>query len=124
MSLIGVGNNVFPIEGIDPGDPDALVKMIAAFEPKHFLFPFLAHAVGTFAGAAVAALVAVKYQRVVALLIGVFFLAGGIAMAVTLPAPTWFVVVDLTFAYIPMAWLGAWVVLRLKGVRHASPSGA
>ncbi len=114
MTLIGVGNNVFPIEGFDPGDPDALLKMIETFEPKHFLFPFLAHAVGTFVGAAVAALIAVKYKYRVAMLIGVFFFIGGLAMAFMMPAPAWFIAVDLTLAYIPMAWLGAQLVLRLK----------
>lgn len=115
MSLIGVGNNLFPIEGFDPGDPEALAKMIEAFEPKHFLFPFLAHAVGTFVGAAVAALIAVKYKYRIAMLIGVFFFLGGLAMAFTLPAPAWFIAVDLTLAYFPMAWLGARMVLRMKG---------
>jgi hypothetical protein len=41
--------------------------------------------------------------------IGVFFLAGGIANAFMLPAPIWFITVDLLLAYIPMGWLGGYV---------------
>ena len=39
--------------------------------------------------------------------LGIFHLLGGIAAAVMIPAPLWFIVVDLVLAYIPMAWLGA-----------------
>lgn len=39
--------------------------------------------------------------------IGVVFLLGGISMVVMVPALTWFNILDLTCAYIPMAWLGA-----------------
>ncbi len=41
-----------------------------------------------------------------AFVIGAFFLMGGIANAFILPAPAWFLVVDVTGAYLPMAWLG------------------
>jgi uncharacterized membrane protein YqgA involved in biofilm formation len=81
------------------------------FEFKHFVAPFLAHALGTLVGAYVAVIIAASYKRTLALVIGVFFLLGGITMAFMLPSPAWFVVVDLVGAYIPMAWIGA----RLTG---------
>lgn len=31
---------------------------------------------------------------------------GGIAAAFMIPAPAWFVVLDLAVAYLPMAWIG------------------
>ncbi|MDR9397724.1 hypothetical protein [Salibacter sp.] len=40
------------------------------------------------------------------LIIGVFFLIGGIMNVYMLPSPMWFSIVDLVFAYIPMAVLG------------------
>ena len=43
----------------------------------------------------------------VALVIGAVFLAGGIAASRMIPAPAWFVTLDLLGAYVPMAWLGA-----------------
>ena len=47
-------------------------------------------------------------------LIGIFFLIGGITNLFMLPAPTWFAVVDLVGAYLPMGWLGG---------RWAAPEG-
>jgi hypothetical protein len=41
-----------------------------------------------------------------ALAIGIFFLIGDIAAVFMLPAPLWYNIVDLLFAYIPMAFLG------------------
>lgn len=76
------------------------------FEPKHFVFPFLAHALGTFTGAFMTALIAASHQLKLALFIGTIFLAGGIYMVIALPSPVWFSVLDLGGAYIPMAYFG------------------
>jgi len=48
----------------------------------------------------------------IALGIGIFFLAGGIANIFMLPSPTWFSVVDLVVAYIPMGYLGGIVAVK------------
>ncbi|WP_317129919.1 hypothetical protein [Psychroflexus aestuariivivens] len=77
------------------------------FETKHFLFPFLAHALGTFVGAFIAALVAGSRKKLIAMIIGVFFMVGGIANIYMLPSPMWFSVIDLVLAYLPMAYFGA-----------------
>jgi len=34
------------------------------------------------------------------------FLLGGIMMVVSVGGPIWFIMMDLTLAYLPMAWLG------------------
>jgi hypothetical protein len=81
-------------------------------EPRHFVFPFLAHAVGTFAGAAVAFLLAASHRSAMRWIVGVFFLLGGIAASTMIPAPTWFKIVDLLFGYLPPAWLGGLVASR------------
>jgi hypothetical protein len=49
-----------------------------------------------------------------ALAVGGLHLMGGIAAAFMIPAPVWFVVLDLTLAYLPMAWLGG----RLAGLAN------
>ena len=95
-----------PPAGVDVSDPRSLSASMHLFEPKHFVFPFLAHAVGTLVGALGAYLVAASHRPVFAYVIGVCFLAGGIAVARTLPVPAWFVVLDLAAAYVPMAFLG------------------
>ncbi|HAW21245.1 MAG TPA: hypothetical protein DCX14_13780 [Flavobacteriales bacterium] len=106
MSLVNVGHSIFPIEGIDPKDFDALVEVMPTLTAEFFVFPFLAHALGTLAGAIIAALMAVSHKMKFALAIGGLFLLGGIAINIMLPGPIWFTVADIAFAYIPMAWIG------------------
>ena len=73
-------------------------------EPKHFLFPFLAHALGTFAGAMVAANLALAKLRA-AWVVGFVFLFGGIMSCFMIPAPLWFIATDLLLAYLPFAYV-------------------
>lgn len=100
------GSLIPPPEGVDPMDAESIKANIDLYEFKHFIFPFLAHALGTLAGAFVAAKVAATHKMKFALGIGAFFLAGGIANTFMIPAPTWFIAVDLIAAYLPMGWLG------------------
>ena len=107
MGLITLGGKVIlPPAGVDVTDMESLKSAMHLFEAKHFIFPFLAHALGTFVGAFIAAKVAVKHNLKFALGIGAFFLVGGIVNILMLPSPIWFTVLDLVAAYIPMAWLG------------------
>ena len=73
--------------------------------PSHFGIVFLAHALGTFFGALIAYLVAENHKARFAWAIGVIFLLGGIAASYLIPAPAWFIALDLIAAYLPMAWL-------------------
>jgi hypothetical protein len=116
MALITVSPRVIPPPaGVDVTDAESLRSSAHLFEPKHFVFPFLAHALGTLAGALLAFLVAASYRSVFAFVIGAFFLAGGVAAAFMIPAPTWFIVLDLALAYIPMAWIGIQLGCRIIG---------
>lgn len=108
MALVIAAPHVIPLPaGIDVNDPKSLAAGMPLLAPKHFLFPFLAHAVGTFVGALTAHLIAATRRNTLATVIGVLFLAGGIAACFMIPAPVWFVGLDLLVAYLPMAWLGA-----------------
>jgi hypothetical protein len=93
---------------------DGLKASMHLFEPKHFIFPFLAHALGTLVGAIVAALIAATHKMKFALAIGLFFIIGGIINVLTLPSPQWFTIVDLVGAYIPMGWIGGKIVSGKK----------
>ncbi|WP_103071628.1 hypothetical protein [Aquimarina sediminis] len=106
MGLIKIGYSMVPIEGVDPNDMNALAAIMPTLEYKHFVFPFLAHALGTLVGAIIAGLIAANHKMKFALGIGVLFLIGGILVSFMLPAPTWFIGIDLLLAYIPMAWIG------------------
>lgn len=107
MGIIMISDSVIALpKGIDPSDMDSLIDNFHLFEPINFLMPFLAHALGTLVGAFIAAKIAATYKLQFALSIGILFLLGGIQMANILPAPNWFNIADLGFAYIPMAYLG------------------
>jgi len=107
-ALITLGTNLIPAPaGVDPNDVNSIKEHMHLYEFKHFITPFLGHALGTLAGAFTAAKMAAKYKLQIALAIGAFFLLGGIAMVMMLPSPTWFNILDLGMAYFPMGWLGA-----------------
>ncbi len=108
MGLVVSGAQIIPPPaGVDATDVESIKASMHLFEFKHFVTPFLAHALGTLVGAYVAVIIAASYKMALALVIGVLFLLGGIANAFMLPVPVWFVVVDLVGAYVPMAWIGA-----------------
>lgn len=113
-ALVHIGPSIIPLpEGADVSTMEGLAASMPLFQPKHFLFPFLAHALGTLSGAFVAALIASSHKFRFAMGIGCFFLLGGITAVFMIPAPMWFNAVDLIFAYIPMAWIaGAYVESR------------
>jgi len=108
MSLITVSGYVIPPpDGVDTSSMEGLREAMFLFEPKHFLMPFLAHALGTLVGAFLTAKLAGSRKMLLALVIGGVFLIGGTINVFLLPAPLWFNVTDLVLAYIPMAYLGA-----------------
>jgi hypothetical protein len=112
MALVHLGGVVFPPPaGADTSTMEGLKASMHLFEPRHFLFPFLAHALGTLSGAMVATWLVRPRTPGPAWTIGVLFFLGGVASAFMLPAPAWFIAVDLVLAYFPAAWLG-WRLAR------------
>jgi hypothetical protein len=115
MSLIVAGPSVIPPPaGVDMTDAQSMAASIHLFGPRDFVFPFLAHALGTLAGALTAFIIAASYRHLIAYAIGAAFLAGGIMMTFTIPAPAGFIVLDLVAAYLPMAWIGTRLGGRIK----------
>ncbi|MFN4289941.1 MAG: hypothetical protein ACK4E7_03560 [Permianibacter sp.] len=114
-SLITISAQAIPPPaGVDVTQAESLAANIHRFEPKHFLMPFLAHALGTLAGAIAVTLLAASQQKKLALGIGALFLIGGVMAAFMIPAPVWFIGLDLLAAYLPMALLGFVLAKRLK----------
>lgn len=108
MGIIMISDGMIALpEGVNPADIESIKSNFHLYQPKHFVMPFLAHAIGTLVGAFVAAKIAATRKKAFALVIGAFFLMGGIQMANLLPAPIWYDILDLGVAYIPMALLGA-----------------
>ncbi|MET6991781.1 hypothetical protein [Sediminicola arcticus] len=114
MGLIMTGGDVVsPPQGADITTMEGLKASMHLFEAKNFIFPFLAHALGTFVGAVITALIAANYKMRYAFGIGATFMLGGIINSFLFPAPSWFIVLDLMAAYIPMAWFGGKLALAL-----------
>ena len=114
MALITLSPSLIPPPaGVDVNSAESLSKAMHLFEPRHFVMPFLAHALGTLAGALAAYLIAATYKAPMAYVIGAVFLCGGVAASFMIPAPAWFIALDLLAAYLPMAWLGVQIGSRL-----------
>ena len=115
MALITLSPSLTPPPtGVDVNNAESLSKAMHLFEPRHFVMPFLAHAVGTLAGALAAYLIAATYRAQIAYVIGAVFLCGGVAASFMIPAPTWFIALDLLAAYLPMSWLSIQIGNRMK----------
>jgi hypothetical protein len=57
MGLIMISGSIIPPPpGVNPADMECPKSSMHLFKAKHFIFPFLAHALGTLAGAWLAAM--------------------------------------------------------------------
>lgn len=113
MGLVTLGPSIVPPPpGADMTTVEGLKAAMPMMGPQHFLMPFLAHALGTLAGAWVAGLPARPKPAPAVWAIGVLFLAGGIAASLMIPAPAWFIAADLVLAYLPMAALALHLLRR------------
>ncbi len=114
MAIVNISTDIIPgPAGADVKTMEGLQKSIHLFEPKHFLMPFLAHALGTVVAAILASLFAKSHRKRCAMATGIVFLFGGAVAVSMLPAPLWFNITDLVLAYIPMAMLGYWISTKI-----------
>ena len=112
--IISFSGSVIPApEGVDPNDIESIKANLHLYTAKHYIMPFLAHALGTLVGAFVAAKIVLNKKMMSGLIIGGFFLLGGIAAAMMIGTPLIPSAVDILFAYIPMGYIGA----RLAGAK-------
>ncbi|MBK8515175.1 MAG: hypothetical protein IPL55_02425 [Saprospiraceae bacterium] len=113
--IISISSKIIPPpEGAILTTMEGLKASMSLMEPKHFIMPFLAHAIGTLVGAALGAYIAAKHKMQVSLIIGFLFFLGGFSMVFSLPSPFWFNALDLIFAYFPMAWIGGMIGSKLS----------
>ena len=104
MGIILLGLQINPMpDGIDVMNVEAYNKMAHLLKFHHYMTPFFAHAIGTLIGAFIAAKISQDRKLIVALLIGVLFMIGGIMEVQSRVTPTWFAILDIGIAYIPMA---------------------
>ncbi len=119
--IISLSSTIIPPPpGVNLNDLESLKAHLHLFEAKHFIMPFVAHAMGSVVGGLLAALIAASRKMTFALVIGIVHLLGGIAAAIMIPSPMWFIVLDLVVAYVPMAWIGG----KLGSKGGSSPATA
>lgn len=108
MALIYLGGSLLPPPpGVDVNDINSINDHIGEYSVLQLMAPFLAHALGTLAGALTVTRLAASHRLALALVIGLFFLMGGVMAVRMIPnSPMWFNLLDLGIAYLPMAWLG------------------
>jgi hypothetical protein len=115
MALVMLSPSLIPPPtGVDVSNAESLAQSIHLFEPRHFVMPFLAHALGTLVGALTTYLIAASHKAALAWAVGSLYLCGGIAAAFMIPAPAWFIALDLLVAYLPMAWLAIRIGRRMQ----------
>ena len=113
MGIIMISGLIIPPpEGADVTTSEGLTASMHLFEPRHFIMPFLAHAIGTFLGALATGAIAATYKMKLALGVGAWFLIGGIVTVFMLPSPVWFTILDLAAAYLPMGYLAGKLTSR------------
>lgn len=103
--IVSSGSIIPPPNGVDVTTMEGLRASMHLFEPKHFILPFLAHALGTFSGAYLTVRLVKSNWFVFAFAIGCYFLIGGIVNVILLPSPIGFTILDLGIAYLPMSYI-------------------
>ena len=64
IAIVNISTDIIPgPAGADVKTMEGLQKSIHLFEPKHFLMPFLAHALGTLVAALLASLIAKSHRK-------------------------------------------------------------
>lgn len=107
MSLIYISGSIIPLpEGVDNTTTEGLIASAHLFEAKHYIFPFLAHAMGTLIASLIISRFSKNKGKSLSLLIAGLFFLGGSMMVFNVPSPVWFAILDLGLAYFPMALLG------------------
>jgi hypothetical protein len=105
-AIIFLCNAIFGApEGMDLFDAESVKAHAGELTAANFIGTLLAHQLGTFTGAFVAAKIAPARKMLFSLGIGAWFLFGGIYAVTLIPAPTWFIIADFAL-YIPFAVMG------------------
>ena len=119
MGILMLSPHVIPPpEGVNVADVESIKASIHLFKPIHFVFPFLAHALGTFFGALLVSKLVPNKRFFYSMMIGIFFLLGGIANTYLIPHPRWFLYLDLIGAYLPMSLIASKILAPNKSKQN------
>ena len=111
--ILNIGMEIIPPPtGYDMNNPNDLSKAMSVMETRHFLFPFLSHAIGTLVAVVIYTYFIKSKRKIAPILIASIFFSGGLYMVLILPAPLWFELLDLTLCFFPMAAIGYTITKR------------
>ncbi len=108
---------LFPMpEGTDMNDPEEFAAYIATLPTAAFLVVLVAHLGQSFVGAWVAARIGASRPMLLAMIVGVLSLAGGIVNMLQVEGPAW------PYVELPLYLVVAWLAGRLELERRAGAS--
>ncbi len=106
MAIIMLSSKIIPPpHGVDVTTEAGLTAGMHLFEPKHFIMPFLAHALGTLLSAIIIVKIMPERKQFWAYFVAAMFFVGGFMEVLSLPSPLWFSLTDLIGAYFPMSFI-------------------
>ena len=118
FSIIVLGHSLIPTPAeIDTNDFESMKANFHLFEVKHFLFPLIAHGLGTFVASYLVARFAKTYKFWLALGIGVIFMLASLSLSIRIGHFNWIGVVEIA-QYIPMSFLGYKVWQRSNSTQN------
>jgi hypothetical protein len=116
MGIELVGHVLYPLPaGVDPSDFEALKALLPTLPVGALLLVLLGWTVAPLAGGFTAAWIARRAPVAHALVVGLFFLAGGVATLLMMPHPLWFAVGGVA-VFLPAAYAGSLLAPRPQGV--------
>jgi len=105
MQIITYSNAIVALPlGVDP--LKLTPEVLASLPLKNFVPIFLAHALGTLLAAFIACKLSISRRYRITIIVGAFFLLGGILASIMIQPPLWYIVFDLLLAYFPFAFFG------------------
>ncbi len=114
LVLIQLNTVFFPLpDGVDMTDTAQLKDAIQGMPAAAWILVFAAHLGQAFVGGWVAARLGASRRMMLAMIVGILSLAGGIANAVMLSAPVW------TWIEMPFYPVVAWLAGRMELARRA-----
>ena len=105
-AIEAVNHAVYPLpDGFDSNDPEALKAAMTRMPLGAKIFVLVGWGSGTLLGAWVAARLASRFRLLHGMVVGVLFLASGIACMVMIPSPVWFWIAGVAL-FLPAAYVG------------------
>ena len=114
-AIIILGHSIVPTpEGMDTNSFESIKNNFHLFQTKHFIFPLIAHAMGTFISAYIVSHFAVSHKFKFALGVGVLFMFVSLWLSLRIGHFRWIGILEIAL-YIPMSLFAYSLWKRING---------